>query len=159
MIADKKTELSKSVRILNERGALYYDQKQYAKAIEVFDQVLAIDSNNEYALLWKIASHRLQRHFAEADTLIQEALKLLPNSVPILNERGALYNDQKQYDKAIEVFDQVLAIDSKNEFALQGKISSLRLQLRVEEADMLIQEALKLLPNSVLILNERGVLY
>lgn len=119
----------------------------------------AIDESNEDALGWKITALRLQRQFDEADRVAQEALTRLPGNVRILNERAAVCYDQRQYAGAIEVFEQVLAIDSNNEDALWGKAASLRLQKRFEEAEEAIKEVLDKLPDNATVINERGWLH
>ena len=73
--------------------------------------------------------------------------------------QGVEFLDQWVLDKAIEIFNRVLATDRTNESALAGKIAALRKMQRFKDAEALVQESLDLHPNSTAILNERGWIY
>ncbi len=148
--------LPDSVAIRNERGRWHYDQERYKEAAAAFDEVLQIDPKNEDALQGKIASLRILKNYDEGGQEIERALKLLPDSVELRNERGRWHYDQERYKEAAAAFDEVLQVDPKNEDALQGKISSLRILKNYDEAGQEIEQALRLLPDSVAIRNERG---
>jgi tetratricopeptide (TPR) repeat protein len=128
---------------LIERAWLHYDQKQYEQAIQVFEQVLALEPKNEDALRWRIASLRLLRQFEAAEQALADALGKLPGNVAILNERAWLHYDQAQYEQAIQVFEQVLALEPKNENALRWRIASLRLLRQFDVAAVQLQQALE----------------
>jgi tetratricopeptide (TPR) repeat protein len=147
------------VIVLNERGALGYDQKRYDDAVESFEQVLDMDRDNEYALRLRAESLRFNQRFAEAENAIEEALERLPRSTDLLNERGFLHYDQRQYAEAAEVFGRVLDKDVNNTHALRWRAASLRLQNRPEEAEEAIRTALGVMPDDSFCLNERGFLY
>lgn len=146
------TKYPKNVKILNERGRLYYKQQQYAEAVKAFDDVLNIDEKDKDALQWKIDSLRLDHKFEEADKCIKGALAKYPDDVDILNERARLYYCQQEYDKAIEALNVVLNKDENNEDARQGKIASLVWLDRLEDARQSAKVALKMCPNSPKIL-------
>jgi tetratricopeptide (TPR) repeat protein len=151
--------LPKSAGLWVERGWLHSDQKQYQEAIADFNQALAIDEKHEDALRWKAASWRFLRNFPEAEKAISAALERLPESAGLLVERGWLYYDQKQYQEAIAVFNQALAIDENNEDALRWKAASWRFLRNFPEAEKAISAALERLPKSAGLLVERGWLY
>src|SRR5438067_1513718 len=143
--------------ILVEAGiANYYGREQYEKAIEFFDAALKHEPKNAEALKWKITSLRLLGRLDEAEAAAEGALKLLPNNVSLLVERSYVENSRQEYKKAIEFFDAALMREPKNPEALKWKITSLRLLGRLDEAETATEDALKLLPNNVLLLLERG---
>ena len=148
--------LPDSVELRNERGRWHYDQERYKEAAAAFDEVLQVDPKNEDALQGKISSLRILKNYDEAGQEIEQALRLLPDSVAIRNERGRWHGSQERYKEAAAAFDEVLRIDPKNEDALQRKIKSLRLLEDYNEAGQEIERALRLLPDSVAIRNEHG---
>ncbi len=113
-----------SINILKERGELHYDQGQYVQAILAFGKVLIPDDKNEDAFVGTIKSWRAQRKYDVAETAIQRALTELTDNPRILNQRGRLHYDQRQYDEAINVFERVLILDAKNADALTWRITA-----------------------------------
>ena len=160
-IEEALKRLPKHVDLLNERGYLAFDQRQYDKAANAFNQTLGIEPTNSPALIWKTIALRVQRNFPEAERTLVDGLARLPQSLELLNQRGWLQIDQGRYDNAVEAFDRTLDADPNhaNEDALQWKIRSLREQRNpagdkaLEDA---IEDALKRQPHSAKILYERG---
>src|SRR4051812_42557398 len=89
-------------RLLNENGILRAEQGHYEEAIKGLEATLAIDSDNEDALNWRIDCLRRLRRFDETRKAIDEALGRLPNNARILNQRGWLHSVQSQYEEAIK---------------------------------------------------------
>ncbi|PYI92516.1 MAG: hypothetical protein DME97_09340 [Verrucomicrobia bacterium] len=145
-----------NVSLLLERGFVEQSREQYEKAIEFFEAALGHEPKNAEALKWKITSLRLLGRLDEAEAAAEGALKLLPNNVSLLVERSYVENSRQEYKKAIEFFDAALMREPKNPEALKWKITSLRLLGRLDEAETATEDALKLLPNNVLLLLERG---
>src|SRR5438067_1212189 len=145
-----------NVSLLVEGGIADYSREQYEKAIEFFDTALKREPKNADALKWKISSLRGLRRFDEAEKAAEDALKLFPDNVSLLLERGFVEQSREQYEKAIEFFEAALGHEPKNAEALKWKITSLRLLGRLDEAETATEDALKLLPNNVLLLLERG---
>ncbi len=148
-----------NVKILNQRGWLHYDLKQYEQAAQTFDQSLKVDPNDEYALRMRSMSLRLLRRFPEAGAAIQEAIDRLPNNVPILIESAWLLFDQTQYTQAVKVFDQALDLRPEDVDAREWKIRALRALRKPEEMEKAITEALQWLPRNARIMYLRGLLH
>jgi len=145
------------VGIQSEFGWLYFDQKLYDKGLKIFEEVY--EKGDRSALKWIISCVRAQRRFPEAEEWILKALRVLPNDVEILNEKGWFHFDQKQYVRALDAFNEALGIDDHHEFALQGKIASLRRNRQFQEAQDTLRVASALHPRSTGILSERGWLF
>jgi tetratricopeptide (TPR) repeat protein len=158
-VQEALAKLPKNIKVLDEWGSLYLNQRQYKKTVEIADQILEIDPSNEGAFVGKIIAIRELHKFLEAENLIQEALDKLPKNIEILNQWSYLYYSQKQYERAIEINNQILEIDPSNERAFVWKIASLRGLRRFTEAENLVQEALDKLPKNIEILNQWGILY
>ena len=140
--------------IQSELGWLYFDQKQHDKAFRVFEEVYK--KGDSAALKWAISCLRSQRRFPEAEDWIRTALRVLPNDVEILNEKGWFHFDKKEYVRAFNAFNEALGIDERHEFALQGKIASLRRQQKFQEAQELLHKVSAWHGRSTGILSERG---
>ena len=143
--------------IQSELGWLYFDQKLYDEGLRIFEEVYK--KGDSSALKWIVSCARAQRRFPEAEKWILEALQVLPNDVEILNEKGWFHFDQKHYIRALDAFNEALGIDNQHEFALQGKISSLRRNRQFQEAQETLRVASTLHPRSAGILSERGWLF
>jgi tetratricopeptide (TPR) repeat protein len=165
-LLSKSVELyPESTGILSERGWLYFDQRQYAKAGDAF-----IFAKNESAIPLVSAALRSRRAFDEAERVLTEAAKAFPNSAGILSERGWLLFTRGQYDRARDCFEQALEAtsgssaqdtsgSSAQESPLQGKIASLRKLGQFEEAERLISKGLGSMPVSPGIASERAWLH
>lgn len=144
--------------IQSELAWLYFDQKQYGRALNIFERLF--DRGATFALQWMISCLRSQRNYKKAKNLLRKAFDQLkvgdPLRIGIQNERGWFLSDKKQYEQALIAFDETLRADERNEFALQGKVASLRLLRRFQEADDLIRKAQEWHPTSTGILSERG---
>jgi len=145
-----------STVVLNQWGWLCYDQKRYEEAIEIFDKSLNIGPYNEYAFIGKIASLRLSRQFDEAERVVFDALDKYPQNVEVLNQLGRSYFDQKKYEKAIEIFNQMLEIDLVSKSAFVGKIASFRELWMFDEATTIIDKLQQNWLDDVEILNQRA---
>jgi tetratricopeptide (TPR) repeat protein len=140
-------------------GLQLHRQKKYDDALAIFDQVLAVDGNNERALQEKVRLLRAQRNFDRANLVLNEALVKLPDSVWLLNERGWWHSNQRFYDDAIASFDETLVRDRVNEEALLAKAQILRTQRRLTEAQKSLDDALARLPECLILIVEQGWLY
>jgi tetratricopeptide (TPR) repeat protein len=149
----------RSGRLLDQLGWLCFDRHQYEEAIESFDRALEADPYDDSALDWKIRSLRFLRKFEEAARTVSNGLETLPGNVALWNQRGWLSYDQKRYEQAIEAFDRALDLDLLSPSAHEGKAASLRYLRRFDEAEECLDSGLRLLPDSVSILNQRAWLY
>jgi tetratricopeptide (TPR) repeat protein len=154
LLQDNIKNFPNHLGIQSELGWLLFDQNRYDKAAQVFIKVY--EKGDSSVLIWIISCFRSQRCFQEAQIWIRKAFQLKPDDVEILNEEGCLCFDQKQYENALNKFEDALRIDPQHEFALSGKIASLRLLRRYEEAEASLERALNSHPKSSGILNERG---
>src|SRR5262245_36558192 len=141
--------------VLSERAWLLRDQRKIDEAIDAFGDVLKVFSD-EGMFVAKSNLLRTQRRFEEAKRLIQDGAEAFPGSVRIRSERGWLHFDQKQYDEAISVFEDILKDNPSLELALQGQIASLRCKGNYSDATKLANTALRLVGKSPGIYSERG---
>lgn len=86
----------------------------------------------------------------------EDAGNILSNDTKSLEEQGWQFLNQKLYDEAIEVFDEIFKKESDNVAAFQGKIASLRKKRDFEGANELLAKALNAHPEHPGIMSERA---
>lgn len=126
------------------------DQGRYQDAVELFEV-------NPLSRLESIlTSLRSKLTFVRAKELIETAAKTYPKSPGIQSELGWLYYSNEQYDDALNVFNQSLLIQADHGSALQGKIATLRLLRRFQDANKMLLETADSFPDHLGIQSERG---
>jgi len=102
-------------------GRRAYNQGDYQTAVDALDAVLQLVPQHSEA----------KRLKEEAQPAIAEADKA--ERIRTLLARGNRYLRDEEYDRAITAFDDVLALDSTNTDARQGKRDAQRAQARAKE--------------------------
>lgn len=146
----------RSIGLLSERGWMYFEQRDYANAVEAFSEILKLYPASEDKVVWKSSLLRALRRFDEADTTLRTAEARSPDSLVIKTERGWLAFDQQEHDRALEIFNSVLQQDPKNELAHQGRVAAYRMKGNYGEASRLVTEALRIVEKSAGLESERG---
>ena len=153
--SDPHSNQAMQEKSLELNGWQLLQEKHWGDAALVFGQLLEINRANEGALQGTIARLRKQGSFSEARSRLREALQLHPDSIGILCERAWL-DVERKYDDAIDAFGAVLRRTQKDESLFRWRITLLRGQQRLDEAEKAIEEAKKAFPQSKLLLVERG---
>ncbi|PYI92517.1 MAG: hypothetical protein DME97_09345, partial [Verrucomicrobia bacterium] len=135
----------------------YADRNDFARAQSLALRVLQSDPKNAGALYLSAFCLRQLGRSVEAEKAVKNALKLLPDNVVLLLERGFAEYERQEYEKAIESFDTVLKHEPKNVDALKWKIASFRGLRRFDDAKASAEIALKLVPDNASILVEAGI--
>jgi tetratricopeptide (TPR) repeat protein len=117
------------------------------------------DKATEMGLQQEIETLLAQERFDQAQQLVRDALANFPHSAKLYDELGWMKLKLNQYDQALHAFEQALHNDSSDEGALQGKIAALRKMERFDSATTVLEQALRLYPESKGLLSERGWLY
>ena len=82
---------------------------------------------------------------------------LATDNVQELINNAFAYSNAKQYKNAIKFCDKILTIDPKNEEAYLLKILALQSSHKLKDAELLQNEAIKILPDSALINLQMGL--
>ncbi len=119
----------------NQIAVCYYYLGNYGKAIEFFEQGLAIDEelglianiaiylNNIGLMYYSWGQYDKAIEYHEQSLVIAEELGLKNSIASNFNNMGNVYHDWGQYDKAIEYYEQSLVI--AEELGLQDGIATL----------------------------------
>ncbi len=150
-------QLNPQMKGLNTRIAdVYLGLKQYARAIELYDQDLSRWPRHSDALSGRgMAFLRLkERDRAERDFL--EAISLTKNDVRAFEGLGILYYDEGKYQQALDAANQARDIDSENEQArnICAQIYFKEAQLSLKDGEYIdaiksLKSAIGLLPQNI----------
>jgi tetratricopeptide (TPR) repeat protein len=92
-------------------------QGNYQDALNTFNSVLKLNSDNSFALASRGETYRQQKRFNQALIDLKKALYLDPESSFIYASLAATYRDQGQYQLAISNFHKAIGLDDKYKWA------------------------------------------
>ena len=104
-----------TIEELHKESAILVSQERYNEALDVFDQILEIDSDNVKALINRSAILITTNYNEKAIHDVNRILTIEPNNIKALSNKGmALANIGYTYD-AIAVFEKAIQIDPDNQ--------------------------------------------
>ncbi len=110
-------------------GSVYLRKKLYAQAITLFNKALKEGGENVPEVYNALGfSYFSQEQYDLAIRNYKEAIALQDGYVTAINNLGHAYEKKKLLPQAIEMYEQVLNLDQKNENA-QRRLTSLRKQV------------------------------
>jgi tetratricopeptide (TPR) repeat protein len=127
---------------------LYYERREYVKAIEETQKALKINPDSAKARINLGALYRNQKEHAKAIEETQKALKINPDSAQAHTNLGALYYDRKEYAKAIRKYQKALKINPDYVIALYNLGITYYHQKEYEKALRKFKSILRLNPNN-----------
>jgi len=122
-------------KALNNIANLYKEDKNYKKAIEYYQLANNQDSRNTMYLNNLADTLRLQGELEQANSILNNSLKLNPLGVNTNFYIGMVYRDLKEYGKAMEFFKKDLKVRSfaeshfqiaQIEFSMKNRGSALK---------------------------------
>ncbi len=125
---------------LTRQGDLYLRLNQPDRALEAYEQALALSPNDADALLGLAQAYALRgggvdrADFANAETRLRRAAQLLPDSVNVALALGDLYTAYGRHDDAAAQYRQALAWQPDNGLAQDRLAGALLAGGRLEEA-------------------------
>jgi tetratricopeptide (TPR) repeat protein len=104
----------KSVEALQGASQIHANLGEYAPAIKLLDRAIALRPDaTSYAL--RAASRLKTKNQTGAEQDINQAIKLDAQNHALYNVRADMYTQRKQFDKAIQDYDQALRLVPKTE--------------------------------------------
>jgi tetratricopeptide (TPR) repeat protein len=117
-----------------ELGSIYLDKKMFTQAIVMQKKALKADDINPIAMaaIYNALGYAYfgQEQYDVAIRQYKEAIKLEPEYVMAMNNLGHAYEQKKLTSQALDIYEQSLQIDPKNETA-KRRSDSLRRRLVV----------------------------
>ncbi|MBE9175825.1 tetratricopeptide repeat protein [Synechocystis salina LEGE 06155] len=130
----KKLQNSKgSAQEYYQLGSIYLDKKLYSQSINLFQKALKMAAEVEpenQALIYNAMGYACfaQEQFDLAIRHYKDALKLYPDYVIALNNLANVYEKKQMVNKALETYEETLAIEPNNKVA-QRRANSLKKRL------------------------------
>jgi len=103
-----------------ELGACYQELSQHNKAIEAFNQAIALKTDSAGYFYARCVSESWTSKFADAANDCRKATHLKPGDADMLATLGRLYEDQGQKAEAMESYRAALAINPNQSEAKEG---------------------------------------
>jgi tetratricopeptide (TPR) repeat protein len=119
-----------------------FDAGDHARALALYDEVLAGDPGNVHALLRSGMLLSWDRKFEEALARYERALAREPGNARVLLERGKVLLWSSRYDEAVEAFARVLRVQPDEPWALCGTAQAYAWRGRHAEARPYYERAL-----------------
>jgi tetratricopeptide (TPR) repeat protein len=108
------------------------------------------ERESAYALLQRGQDLIRSRHHAQAAVVLERAARVEPGKGSILEPLGRAYHHSGQYDRAREIFEQLLEVDPSAHWAHFAVATTLRKLGRTAEARTHLRLAVALCPTSEL---------
>lgn len=141
------------IKLYRAQAIFYGKAQQYKKAVDAYDQALALSPNQVDLLLAQSMLLYNLKDFTRYEQSLQKALKLDPNNPDALNALGYFYVERNErLGDAKQLLDKALAL-APNRFYILDSRGWLAYQLgHYEEAEQYLEKALALqLDDEVLI--------
>ena len=137
---------SATLQALYDQGIkLYYDRK-FNEALDLFNQILAIEPENYLALNGKGATYAFQGRYDEGVTLIKQAIQLKPDFVYARFNLGLAYELAGNYEESILSYKEALKLDAKDVWSYYGIASIYGRRGDVEQVIEWLRPAIALEP-------------
>jgi len=143
-------------RYLSEAAALY-DQRRFKEAVPLFDKVLAAGVNQKEVYSIAFNNYIFAKEFEKAKQVSEKLIAMGNLAFEDQYNRGYLYLELGEPDKALEIFREALQLQPESAFALNGIGYSLCLLNRFEEALPPLNKAIELDNNFAYAYNNRGL--
>lgn len=140
------------------KALLLNQQKRGEDALAQFDQARLLDPQDVLVVAWYATQLNSMGRFDQAQALLEPALAAHPLASPLLDEWGTLKFRRGDYAGAEAAYRQSLAArptDSVAAFSLSGM---LMMQQRLDDAQSVLQQALRVRPHYQLYQNLGSVL-
>jgi tetratricopeptide (TPR) repeat protein/S1-C subfamily serine protease len=144
---------------LSELSRLYRELKEYEKALALINKAIqfAPKNANFYGEKAQLLYYELKRH-KEAWLAINQAISLSPRAM-FYSSRGAIYDELKEYSKAITDYDKAIAINPEYEDAYYNRGITYYTLQDYSKAITAYDKAIAINPEFALAYSNRGGAY
>ncbi|RLI81647.1 MAG: hypothetical protein DRP01_10715 [Archaeoglobales archaeon] len=140
-------------------GNWYLEQKEYEKALKLYDWALKLDPNNADAWFFKGLVFDSMKKYEDALKCYDVALVFDPNDSATWNNKGWCLVNIGKLDEALVCFDKALEYDPNDKLAWANKGWCLKRLGRYNEALKCYDKALEIDPNFVDAWNDIGIIF
>jgi serine/threonine-protein kinase len=131
-----------------ERAALYFEEKDYDRALADYEQALRLAPDNADAHFGRgcVRLERDENDLALAD--FSEVIRLAPEAAEAYISRGGIYADREEYGPALADFNEALRLDPRSADSHVGRGRALRDTKDYDGAVADFRQAIRLEPDS-----------
>jgi|GEM_PF-5895013 len=115
-------------------GSAHYQLGEYRIAIQVFDRLIAAEPNDGAAHYWRGVAHTRCRDWNAARIDFDEVIRLDRDKGRYSGELAAMLMRQRDYEKAANIYTNLLRFNPKDARALVGRSSAYPMLGKSEEA-------------------------
>jgi len=139
---------------------IYMKQGKIDRAIDYMQKVVKKMPDNPLLLFYLGSFYEEANAFEKAEATLNQGLELDPDNVNLHFRMGVVYDKWNKKEKSIEKMKQVLIIEPDNAEALNYLgYTYADLDRNLDEAEMLVKEALKYKPDDGYIIDSMGWVY
>ncbi len=125
---------SEEARVCYNKGSDYFEQQNYPKAIQSFEQAISIDNNYIDAYDNLGLAFRHADNLDSAEYYYLASIRKYPKGSVALRNMGVIEVMKKNYDKAKDYYDRAIAINPKDAEAYYGLTRLYSLSNNIPEA-------------------------
>ena len=143
----------------NDRGLEYYNKGNSDKAINDFNNAIALNPDNAEAYNNRGVVFADQGAYDKAVADYTKAAELKPNYLDAYYNRANAFINQKLYDRAIDDYTKVIALNPASAEAYNNRGATYNIQKLYDNAIADYSKAIELMPNYALAYKNLGDLY
>ena len=135
-------DLSQQLQVavaLHNQGAL--DQAE-----DIYRQILAVDTNNFYALNFCGCICREKKRFDEGIVLLSNAASVQPGNPDVVYNLGNIFKDAERWEEAISCYEKTLGLMAEYPEALNNLGICLKQLERFEHSEIVLRRAVSMQP-------------
>ncbi|MEM1324423.1 MAG: tetratricopeptide repeat protein [Bacteroidota bacterium] len=142
-----------------ELGEKAYEEKEYEKALEAYEQALELDKNLAFAWYGKGLVYVKMQEYEEALLCFNRTTELNPNLAAAWNGKGYIHYKLREYRKALDSHTRAIKIDVKLATSWSGRGDIYTELGQYEEALLNYNRSIELDPKLTNSWNGRGNVY
>lgn len=149
----------KNTAVLLNKGFILEKVDNLKDSTKCYDSILEINENNKYALNNK--AHNLNRkgYFEEALALVNKTLDIDPDFIIAINNKVMILLNFDRAEEALEFLETKLKKFELSKLLLKAKVNLLIDLLDLKEAMKINENILKIDPEDIDAINNKGVIY
>ncbi len=123
---EKKQQQNIDIGPMAALAQIYYDNKEYDKALKYVNKIRIVDPTNSQANSFLVQIYHVQGKSDEALKAVRDMAQNNPNNKLYRAQYGDLLLNMKKWDKAIEQYEKALEIDPDYAYAMVFLASALK---------------------------------
>ena len=132
------------IEILWDEFHELYENKKWAKVLEVTDKIIQIKPDDQYAYMYKAYALDELKQYEEAIRCLDASLDIDDKFARAMHIKGIVLNNLERYDEAITFFDKALEVDPEYKKSLFNKGRSLLYLKQYNKAIQYYNKVLKI---------------